>query len=452
LAAHLVGHLGKVNSAELQRREIHSADDWVGRMGLEKLFDTQLRGTRGKQHEVRDRRGRQLSSRVTQPAQSGRKLTLTIDSRVQRSAEKLLDQALERGPTANRDAHIAGGAVVVLDCQTGQVLACASAPRFDPNVMLGGSPAALEPLLAGAHRPLFDRATKMALPPGSVMKLVTAAALLESGAVTADEQFHCQGFLHQPDRQRCYLFRHHGVGHGRITLTDALAQSCNVYFFHHATRMGHRPLIDWAYRFGLGQRTGIELPGETSGRVPTPRSMEKLEDREWTASDTQALSIGQSSLTVTPLQMARLVAAVANGGRLVRPRLLVQQDETADSYPDDPLVGLSESTLKAIRTGMRLAVADPSGTAHEVLASASVHVAAKTGTAETGNSKGDHAWIAAYAPATAPKIALVVVLEHAGSGSTAAGPVANRLVLRLDQLGYFSRPDARVARHPNKTE
>jgi penicillin-binding protein 2 len=237
-------------------------------------------------------------------------------------------------------------------------------------------------------------------------------------------------------------------------LGDALAQSCNVYFFHAADQMGPAPLVNWATRFGFGRPAGIDLPGESAGRVPTPATIRDLEGHAWRAGDTQALAIGQGSLMVTPLQVARLMAAVANGGSLVTPHVvsdlgLVQladgqsgsdeSEETISTQPPQPIKGLQPSTLRIIQEGLRRVVADPAGTAYATVRLKSVSIAGKTGTAETGGGRADHAWFAGYAPADSPKVAFVVVLQHAGSGTAAAGPVAKRLVLRMQQLGYFGR-------------
>ena len=162
----------------------------------------------------------------------------------------------------------------------------------------------------------------MALPPGSAFKVVTAVALLESASVDPEKAFFCQGYLHQPDRQRCEIYVRQGVGHGDVTLADALGVSCNVYFFHFAGLMGPRPLVAWAERFGFGRPTGVDLPGEAVGTLPSPENIRQLEGHAWRTADTQSMAIGQGSLTATPLQMVRMMAAVANGGRLVTPHVV----------------------------------------------------------------------------------------------------------------------------------
>ncbi len=285
-----------------------------------------------------------------------------------------------------------------------------------------------------------------------MFKALSAVALLESGTVEADTEFVCQGFFQHPDRERCLIFRRRGVGHGPIDLGGALAQSCNVYFYRFAAEMGPAPLIDWTMRFGFGQRTGIDLPDEGHGFVPTPANTSAWSKGPWSPAETRALAIGQSALTVTPLQIARLMAAIANGGRLVTPRIgrgLGLPTGNADSPTDDQdlaavapardVPGLTTATLTAVRDGLKRVVADPAGTAHATVYLDSLSIAGKTGTAETGGGQADHAWFAGYAPADQPRVAFVVVLEHAGGGSEAAGPVARRLLAKMQTLGYFGQ-------------
>ena len=216
--------------------------------------------------------------------------------------------------------------------------------------------------------------------------------------------------------------------------------------------MGPAPLIDWTMRFGFGQRTGIDLPDEARGFVPTPANTSAWSQGSWSPAETRALAIGQTALTVTPLQIARLMAAIANGGRLVTPRIsrgLGLPTGDANSPTDDQdlpaaaaardVPGLKSDTLTAVRDGLQRVVSDPSGTAHATVYLDSLSIAGKTGTAETGGGQADHAWFAGYAPADRPKVAFVVVLEHAGGGSDAAGPVARRLLAKMQKLGYFGQ-------------
>jgi penicillin-binding protein 2 len=453
LAAHILGHVG-------QDRE----DEFVGRTGVEKQYETILQGHPGTAVEQTDRGGRTVTSYRREEPVAGQDVTLTLDLTLQQTAEQLIEAARERRRlvAAERgqnyllaatkraenssdpfltDPFLTGGAVAVMDVRTGAILAAAAAPAFDPNLFAGGDDERLAALLSDPSKPLFDRVSRMAIPPGSAFKTLTAVALLETGTVGPETSLTCQGYLHHPDRQRCELFVRQGIGHGEVTLCDALAVSCNVYFFHFAGRMGPRPLVDWAGQFGFGRPTGIDLPGETAGRVPCPENIGELEGRTWRTSDTQLLAVGQSSLMVTPLQMLRMMAAVANGGWLVTPH--VERDRgmrgEGRGARDEgrKRVAVSQRTLQTVREGLRRVVADTKGTAHGTAYMQSTAIAGKTGTAETGGDRPSHAWFVGYAPADNPKVAFVVVLEHAGSGGTSAGPVAKRLVVRMEQLGIL---------------
>lgn len=458
LAAHVLGHLGAPEDEELPtigREGAFHPEDRFGRLGLERQYERLLHGQRGVLVELIDRSGRVLSAYRQKEPGVGRDLVLTIDSRLQASAETLLASALERRRIGLNATEPAGGAIVVMNVETGGLLTAASAPAFDPNLFAVDSRRAVVALLDDPAHPLFDRVTRMALPPGSVFKLVTAAALLKSAGLDPAEPFTCQGYLHQPDAWRCAIYQRHGVGHGQIGLLEAIAESCNVFFFHHAGQMGPEPLIHWAMRFGFGQPTGIDLPQEAAGTLPTPRAMRELEGHPWRTADTQSLAVGQSSLLATPLQVVRMIAAVANGGRLVTPHVasglgLPQLDDeqaTADLSalaestihlaPPRPIDQLDARTLATLREGMKRVVHDPRGTGFGTVRLEDVEIAGKTGTAQCGAGRAEHAWFAGYVPADRPRWAFVVVLEHAGNADTTAGPVAKRLVLRMQQLGLL---------------
>ena len=459
LAAHVLGHLGPAEA----KTDAQHAGALAGQLGIERQFEPLLAGRDGRLVEEprRPRRANHLDRTRTRSPRAGRDLMLSIDQALQHTAETLLDQTFAHG--SGRGSPAAGGAIVVMTVATGEVLASATAPRFDPTP----SPARFARGATTPRRPahpLFDRSIRMAIPPGSTFKALSAIALLESGATTPEEEFSCQGYLHEPTRQRCMIYRRRQRGHEQITLRNALAQSCNVYFFHFAEQTGVAPLVAWAEKCGFGAATGIELPGESPGQLPTPESA-RMHGQPWRAGDTLALAVGQGSLTATPLQMARLFAAIANGGKLVTPRIALRLGMSADEAdsaeagddaphlqhaPPQSIAGLHGETLAAVRRGLEQVVAAPDGTAHRTVYNESVTVAGKTGTAETGRGREDHAWFAGYAPAEAPVVAFVIALEHAGGGGEAAGPIARRLVQKLDSLGYFRRVRmANAARSPD---
>jgi penicillin-binding protein 2 len=464
LAGHVLGYLGRAQGTHhaprdgfrLAEQNEHNTDHHaerdeyntdphaerdeglVGLTGVERQCEARLRGKAGVGVEVTDHSGRLQKAFQEAAPTAGHDVTLTIDPRLQQTADELLDGSLQRVALQSEQREPSGGAVLVMDVANGEILAAASAPRFDPNVFIGEDSATREALLSDPAHRLFHRAIQMALPPGSVFKTVTAVALLESAGLDPAATFHCQGYLKQPDRQRCEIYARHGVGHGDITLSEALAESCNVYFFHHAENLPPRVLVDWARRLGFGQLSGIDLPGEVRGALPTPDSTGKPPGHGWHTADTQAMAVGQGALTATPLQIVRMMAALANGGLMVTPHV-VRSDSAANdgTLKPQPVPGLSYATLATIRGGLSRAVADEEGTAHAALYLEQISIAGKTGTAQIGEGQPDHAWFAGYVPADHPRYALVVVLERAGNASAAACPVAKRLVLRMLESGLL---------------
>ena len=443
LAAHVVGYLGKVGPDDPTDDAAFAPDDLIGRAGVEARHDRLLHGRRGTLVELTDHGGQVLSAHREVEPGVGKDLVLTFDPALQRAAEELLDSALRRRAVEHPGARPGGGAVVVISVHTGDLLVAASTPRFHPGVFLSGSEQAVRLLLDDPAGPLVDRVCRMTLAPGSVFKVVTAAALLDWPDFLPEESLFCQGYLKHPDVHRCAVFVRRGTGHGDVTLADALCVSCNVYFFHHAGRMGADRLVDWAARFGFGQPTGVDLPGESPGILPMPANSELTAGHPWRTADTYATAIGQGSLTATPLQVARMMAAIANGGRLVTPRVLARvglteqavdsagaaraEDEGRGIAAPRPITGLNEVILGHLSEGLRRVVADPTGTGHATIQDGTISVAGKTGTAETRPGSPAHAWFAGYLPAEKPRYVIVVALEHAGDAATAAGPVVKRL-------------------------
>lgn len=465
LAAHLVGHVSSQPRVERQDPlSVDAANSLQGLQGIERHYEASLRGRRGIETRSVDHRGRLLAAKVEQAPVAGRDVVLTLDAPLQTAAEQLLQRAIRRLDRQQRNdadeersqqssaegvhckGDTLGGAIVVLDVHSGEVLAAASAPSFDPNWFATGD-ARLESVLNDPRRPMFDRATRMAIPPGSVFKALTAVALAERGVVDPQTPFRCQGYLDDPARLRCQLFRQHGIGHGDVTLADALAQSCNVYFFHHAEAVGGAAMLETARQFGFAAPTGIALADEASGQLPSVEELRSLEQVRY-------LTVGQGGITATPLQVVRFYAALANGGYLVESRLTLerQAEKATGRAPASAEVrgrkveGISPATLAVVREGLQRVVADSLGTAYNTVRLPSIAIAGKTGTAETTPEQGDHAWFAGYAPSDAPQVAFAVVLEHGGSGAAVAGPVAKSLVQAMQHLGYFG--EAPVATRP----
>ncbi len=474
LAAHLVGVRKPLTAEDAEKRKQqfthrdplgYEPGDRLGRMGLERMYDQHLHGLRGERRVVRNRRGEIIQTEIVREPKNGHDLMLTLNAGLQERLEHMLDETLAAAKTEESNAAkpaSAGASLVVLDVRTGAVVAAVSAPRFSLKELLHPTPAEWQAVTSDPRRPFFHRAINMAVAPGSVFKVITAVALLESGKFDPDERRHCQGFLDRPDSHRCYTFTHFGVGHGDLDLSQAICRSCNVYFFQAARKIGPSPLVNWAERFGIGQPTGIDLPGEPGGNLPHPPAQtamktgvlqagfEEPNRSPWYPGDTLGLAIGQSRLTTTPLQMARVMAAIANEGFLVTPHLVSGFGPVAVSEEDSssriaipeprPIPGLTEGTLARVREGLEMVVADPKGTGYKTVRTSAVKIAGKTGTAEVGGGLPDHAWFAGYVPAGRPKYAFAVILEHAGSGGSIAGPVAKRTVETLLESGLIVGP------------
>jgi len=404
LAAHLLGYLREIDAKALAEREDagYRGGDLIGKAGLESSFEEALRGAEGGEQVEVDAHNRVLRTLQTVAPQPGATLTLTLDCNIQRAAEQALA------------GHM--GAVVALDPHTGDILALASAPAYDPNQMSGHISRQMQAWLLGEQRPELNRVTSGLYPPGSVFKIVTAATALEKGLVPEGATFYCDGSYHGI---RCW----NHAGHGSLNLTEALAQSCNVAFMKMAEKCDIIPLSDMAHRFGLGQTTGLaELP-EKGGVVPNPTWAHQRFHRRWEFGETLQVGIGQSALEITPLQSARIIAAIANGGSLVTPRVVASVGN--QSQPERALVplNLQPETLRRITAGLKAVVGE--GTAHHM--DAGLHVAGKTGTAQ--NPRGaDHAWFVGFAPTEAPKIAIAVLVEHGGHGGVTAAPIAEKVI------------------------
>ncbi len=461
-----------------------AGDRRAGRFGIEMSYNSVLSGKPGLRRIVRDRRQRIVSSDVVRRPVSGSDVVLSIDMDLQRLAEQLLAEStgdaerillpLENadennsGADAETDAaslpepeHIpVGGSIVVMDAHHGQILAAASAPGFDLSLFVRGSEKEWAAVNSDTRRPFVSRFSAMALPPGSTFKVLTSLAALRDGTISPEMPFDCQGYLASPDENRCLIYRLYGRGHGRVNLKSALAESCNVYFFDAARRMGITPLMDCSEEFQFGKPTGVDIPFEQSGSLPrrppalSDASPEDGAARRMAAAqrrferEATGLSIGQSRLTTTPLQMARLMAFVANDGWLVTPRF-VNDDEQSRNIQDGTEVdaiaeenrirldGISGEHLKAIREGLVATVEEPIGTGFKTVRVPGVRIAGKTGTAEAGPGKPDHAWFAGFFPADAPEYVIVVTLEHGGSGSKAAGPLAREVIRSMLERGLI---------------
>jgi len=465
LASHVIGLRRSLrNDQARERREEFDDDDPLafrsgdryGQFGVERSYNTTLRGFPGEKRLEFERTGTIRKEKIVRESRTGDHLVLSISSQLQSKAEQLLDELippevslvppLPQGAD-DPDPEPQGGAVIVMNVYSGELLAAASAPRPDLTALVANSTDYWSAMQADERAPLLSRLTQVALPPGSSFKPVAAAALCEEEGVPATS-IVCEGFLEDPFNHRCAIFRSHGIGHGEVSLASALSRSCNVYFFQAARRLGPDPLVNWSRRFGFGQATGIDLPFEKRGHIPAPHDNEMKGRYRWYPGDALGLAIGQSYLTVTPLQMLVMTAAIANGGERVVPRVVSRITKTTADADQKTIVpeveskplALADETLAAIQDGMRRTVMHPEGTGRRSVYLKEVAIAGKTGTAQTGLNDASHAWFVGYVPADQPRFAFVVMLEHGGSGGDKAGAVAKAVVSELLNLG-FVQPD-----------
>jgi len=433
LAAHLIGVRKPVPGKEGEEE----ASGRAGESGIEKARDVTLTGTPGLERHERSRTGERIRRELIRSPIDGEDVQLTIDSRLQQSAEQLLDDAIDpAGPLADQLETIPQGATLVaMDLWTGDILALASSPRPSLTVLAQPTTEQWKQLQDDPRHPLFPRSTRMMSAPGSLFKVVTAIAALESGVTRSDEPFECRGYLDRPDEFRCQIFRYHGVGHGLLMVDDALCRSCQVYFYEMARRIGPEALCDWAGELGLGQVTGIELPGEAAGKLPVPNAS----GEKWAPGATLQLGVGQGPVLVTPLQMARLFAAIGNGGYLIQPRLTMSHFDELDAPQNTArkISSLSPATLRTIQKSLERVIDDPQGTGTSARIEM-MNLAGLNGTAEMG-SKPAHAWFAGYAPANNPRVAFALVLENAGSVNV-SGEIVRDFVTELLGLGYLKPP------------
>jgi penicillin-binding protein 2 len=418
IAPHAVGVVGPIRQEEINlwRAEGYEGDEMVGWMGLERWGEPYLAGERGARLEIVTAQGQQIAVLAEKPPRESSSLYATFDRQFQRQVQDILGKRL--------------GAIVVLEAHSGRVLALATYPSFDPNPFATGiDEQQWSDLQNDPRRPLVNRSTQGIYPPGSVFKVVTTAAGLEGGALTRDSEFLCQGTwtgLGPELPKPCWL----SSGHGWIPLDRALTTSCDITFYQVGLLLdGVDPemLPDYARGFGFGAPTGIQGE-EGTGQVPDPAWKRMAKGEGWAPGDAVNLSIGQSELLVTPLQVASMMAAVGNGGTLYRPSMveMIASDPANPAWTFEPValmqLPVSAEHLAVIQDSLHKVTSASHGTAYEAFEGFNGSAAGKTGTAESGQAE-PHAWFAGYAPAQGPEIAIAVILEHRGMGGEFAAPL-----------------------------
>ena len=428
VAPHVVGWVAPVPAEQLAayRAQGYRGDEWVGVSGLEAWGEEILAGRHGGALAVVTAAGEKVATVAERQALPSRAIYTTFERDFQEQVQRILGGRK--------------GAIVVLDVHTGAVRALASGPGFDPNVFVGPAGAVgRSQILADPRRPLFNRATQGTYPAASVFKIVTTAAALEEAGMDPEQTFfYCPGYwegLGPASRKTCWKTD----GHGDISLKDGLTASCDVVFYTVGQTLdgvGPDVLPRFGRGFGFGEPTGLKGVLEEDGLVPDPTWKANAIGEAWWVGDTVNLAIGQGYLLVTPLQVARLMAAVANGGTLYRPYVIERFGSAEEVEPEQvtqpQVVGtlpVSPDHLTAIQEALLGVTTKSIGTASHRFAGLSITVAGKTGTAEVGGPETEpHSWFAAYAPANSPEIAIVAIVENAGEGSSVAAPLVRQVV------------------------
>jgi penicillin-binding protein 2 len=454
LISHLMGYIGPIPAGQVEAYEAEGYnvnEDEVGLIGVEAAFEKLLRGQKGEKYIEVDVAGREVRTVSEDPPEPGRSLQLTLDVALQEAMTQALQQGME-------EAGAEIGVTIALNPQTGEILGMVSLPAYDNNLFSGGISAAdYLKLSQDPRHPLINHAISGRHPPGSTFKIIPASAALQEGVITRNTWVNCQGTMWLPDQrfpddpelgQTFYCWIHKlGRGHGNVNIITGIGHSCDIFFYwlgggylDEFEGLGLDRLVQYAHLFGLGERSGIDLPGENPGLVPTAKWKRLNYSERWLTGDTYNMSIGQGAVLATPLQMVNATAVVANGGTLYRPQILYQvldddggivQDFAPDvirRLPIDP------AHLATVAEGMEGAVAWGSAPAAYL---DTVRVAGKTGTAEffdpdiPPDDEGNlptHAWFTAFAPVEDPTIALVVFLYNGGEGTTMAVPIAAEIL------------------------
>ncbi len=433
MASHMFGTLGEVGGEELRSGK-YRAGEYLGRSGIEKAYEDYLRGTEGVRRVEVDARGKELRQWELEAPHPGQKIFLTLFKEMQLTTEQAFGEQV--------------GAAVALDVRTGAVLALVNSPRFDPGLFARGiGSKEWKDLISDPMKPLQDRALKGQYPPGSTFKPVVVLAALEAGEASAATVVNCDGSMRLGDREfRCWK----KTGHGITNLKKAMRESCDIWFYEVGLLLGIDRISEMARSLGLGEKTGITISGESSGLVPSRSWKKKRYGAPWYRGETLNASIGQGFLLATPLQLGVMTAAIANGGKVMKPVLVQRIEDWSGNvlFQQEPQmvreVPLTPGHVQTVNRAMVAVVNESHGSGWRSRLK-KVVVAGKTGTAQVvrlkdedeGDESGDenipykfrdHALFIAYAPADAPEVAVVVIVEHGGGGGRTAAPIAQKML------------------------
>jgi penicillin-binding protein 2 len=420
LAAHLLGYVGEISEQDLNANTFPGAQvgALIGKSGIERTYNNLLTGKDGERHVLVDSLGREAGVVDELESVIGNEIQLTIDLDLQSIADQALDGKV--------------GAIIAMDPRNGEILAMASSPSFDPNVFSPRiSVDEWSSLRDDPDRPMQNRAIQNSYSPGSIFKLIMSDAGLEEGLLDDDPAVVCHGTANYYGR---VFHCHGGKGHGAVRLEQAIAKSCNIFFYELGRRLGISKIAEHAQSLGLGERTGIDLPGEKSGVMPSPEWKMKAQHTKWYVGETISVSIGQGAVSTTPLQIARAVSAIATGGLVTTPHLLLRAENGGNWNWPVRRISISEEKTRRIREGMWQSV-NNWGTGYTA-SIPGLDICGKTGTVQVvGNENKklmhedseDHSWFAGFAGRDNPEIAVVAFIEHGGFGAVAAAPLAKEI-------------------------
>lgn len=448
LLSHTIGYVSKISSTEYENKkdEGYNVNSVIGKAGIEQSFERYLKGTDGVIKEETDSLGNVSSQTETTAAKSGNNVTLTIDYRLQKVAEESLlntINGLQNGTLVGKKFSDAkSGAVVVLDVESGEVLATASYPTYDINSLIGGiSLSDWNNLIKDPLTPMLNRVISGTYSPGSTFKMLVGMAGLMNGKITVDEKYYDPGIYPYGYHPKCWIYTDRHTTHGWINIEGAIKGSCNCYFYEVGRRIGISEIVKYSKLFGLGQKTGIELSGEVSGTIAGADS--NSEDglkSPWYLGDTLSAAIGQSGSSFTPIQLANYISTIANGGKLNKVSIIKSVDNEVESTSvsrddinkysseytgvnfEERNLNINSEYIDAIKKGMLSVTSETGGTSYIVFKNSDIQVAGKTGTAQvpSGNNNGI---FVGFAPYDNPKIAVVAVIEHGGEGTYTANVV-----------------------------
>ncbi len=434
LASHVLGYVGKIDSDEYKKNDGYTLDDYIGKTGIELVCEKYLKGVDGIKQTDMSIDGTTTGEYITKEAIEGCDVVLTIDAKVQQAAEQALKTNIEKinNGELGEVRKVDTGSAVVLNVKTGEVIAMVSYPDFEPQLFVQGiSNEKWNEYTEKGKSALLNRTIQSAYAPGSIFKMVGAIAALENNKITKDERINCAGIYPKGYNPRCWIYATTGGGHGYLNVSQAIQKSCNCFFYEVGTRIGIETLEKYATYFGLGQKTNIELPGEISGTLAGKTLYDKL-GKTWYYGNTLSAVIGQAENNFTPLQIARYIAMLTNGGKQVDVSIIkdiVNNDGTSVDKEEvkqyiNSKLGLQEDklqdlniqreNLQTVLEGMQ-SVTEEGGTAYSTFRNFNIQVGGKTGSAEAGGDK-TNAWFAGFAPYEAPEIAVIVFVENGSHG------------------------------------